>query len=340
MDDAKSTATGWLAAHLHYSEPWEEFLVQAVSPFVGEALREKLAEQFFFVRFWERGPHIRLRFKGVKSTLDTRLKPKLNAHFEEYFESYPRGEVESPRPADLSEPQLWHPNNTIQFDDYLPEVARYGGTAGMSIAERQFQASSQAVLSVIEEGHTWSYERALGAAIQLHLGFAHATGMDLSETCAFFTHIFRISFGRAYGRDPMLSVTDLRERHVAALGAFRESFEDQAPCLLPIHRNLWSGITHRAEFNQEWMNAWVSGMLDISDSLYTAMGQGRLQIPEWFRVNPALTVDVERQRCWSILSSYIHMTNNRLGLLNRDESFVAYVIMRSLAELRKGGPTN
>ncbi|MFP5247245.1 MAG: lantibiotic dehydratase C-terminal domain-containing protein, partial [Thermoanaerobaculia bacterium] len=31
-----------------------------------------------------------------------------------------------------------------------------------------------------------------------------------------------------------------------------------------------------------------------------------------------------------ILVSYLHMTNNRLGVANRDEAYLAYLIARSL----------
>ena len=56
----------WLAAYLYYSGNWEKFLTNSVKPFVEDILDRKLAEQYFFIRYWERGPHIRLRFKGDK----------------------------------------------------------------------------------------------------------------------------------------------------------------------------------------------------------------------------------------------------------------------------------
>ena len=43
-DDTKT----WLATYLYYAEPWEEFLTDAVKPFVESVLENNLAEQFFF----------------------------------------------------------------------------------------------------------------------------------------------------------------------------------------------------------------------------------------------------------------------------------------------------
>ena len=39
------------------------------------------------------------------------------------------------------------------------------------------------------------------------------------------------------------------------------------------------------------------------------------------------------QERWAIYDSYVHMTNNRLGILNRDEAYLAYIMVEMVAEL-------
>src|SRR5438874_11952323 len=53
----------WRSYHLFRAEPWEEFLCTGVRPLVDELADAGLTEGFFFIRYWERGPHIRLRLK-------------------------------------------------------------------------------------------------------------------------------------------------------------------------------------------------------------------------------------------------------------------------------------
>ena len=87
--------------------------------------------------------------------------------------------------------------------------------------------------------------------------------------------------------------------------AFSESFSNQQSKLVSYHRMLWSAFERGAEFEDDWLNEWLTEMSGI--------GKGP----------------------WPILESYVHMTNNRLGILNRDEAYLGYVMKRSIEELTK-----
>ena len=80
MENDKTDKTGndfWLSAYLYYHEPWETFITKAVSPFIDKMLEKHLVKRFFFIRYWEKGPHIRLRFQGNKQTIEEKIKPNL-----------------------------------------------------------------------------------------------------------------------------------------------------------------------------------------------------------------------------------------------------------------------
>ncbi|MGH3521276.1 MAG: thiopeptide-type bacteriocin biosynthesis protein [Mycobacterium sp.] len=51
----------WVSAHLYYHDPLDELLRRAVHPLVGELAAGGLIDGFFFVRYWQGGPHVRLR---------------------------------------------------------------------------------------------------------------------------------------------------------------------------------------------------------------------------------------------------------------------------------------
>ncbi len=323
----------WLAAYLYCAPPWEDFLRDAVQPFAERMLDQRLADQFFFIRYWERGPHIRLRFRGDRATLEQALKPALDAFFSDYWKNHPtiREEPEWPHPVPEVEP--WFPNDTVQYIPYEPEVARYGGPAGIGIAEEQFEVSSRAVLAILAESEAWSYDRALGAAIQLHLGFAHALGMDLPETVAFYSLFADSWFISVYEHDPDLPAETLEQRQEVARQAFAESYAQQKAVLVPYHETLWNALEEEVLFEQEWVNTWVHAMKRIGAALEQAQQQGALAAPPGFQPQPHGPVPEARQQLWSIWISYVHMTNNRLGILNRDEAYLSYLMQQSLLAL-------
>jgi thiopeptide-type bacteriocin biosynthesis protein len=84
---------------------------------------------WFFVRYADPDLHLRLRFKGDPAYLQRELYPQLN----EKLEALQRKEM------------LWR----VVVDTYEQEVERYGGPAGMALAERLFHADSLAALAVV-----------------------------------------------------------------------------------------------------------------------------------------------------------------------------------------------
>ena len=115
----------FLSAHLYYNEPWETFLTEAVAPYVETVLKTGIAESYFFIRYWERGPHIRLRFKGEASVLEEVLKPNLIEHFATYFKEHPASRTEPEYPENYPKEYYWLPNNSIQFESYERELRSF-----------------------------------------------------------------------------------------------------------------------------------------------------------------------------------------------------------------------
>ena len=73
----------WLSVYLYYAEPWEEFLKEAVKPLVDKMISTGRAKHFFFVRYLDQSPHIRLRLK-----VTAQQKEKTEAEIREYFSSW------------------------------------------------------------------------------------------------------------------------------------------------------------------------------------------------------------------------------------------------------------
>lgn len=322
-----SQQKGWLAAYLCYNEPWEEFLRKGVDPFIRQTIAEGKAEQYFFIRYWEKGPHIRLRFFGDLERMEQELKPELEQHFQHYLQQHPSDRFE---PLEsLPEGFELYPNNSIQFIDYEPETERYGGEKALMIAEKHFQDSSDAVLAIIQESADWNYDRAMGAAIQLHIGFAHATGMDINEAKAFFQHIsagwLPMAYGSYFHESP-----DNEERKAETLASFARIFEQQKNTLVPYHQMLWEAFEEEVEFEQDWLNDWINNLKETKTALAALQTKEQISFPYRLSADNRPMIPPTNRQLWSIYSSYVHMTNNRLGIRNRDEGYLGYLIQRSM----------
>jgi thiopeptide-type bacteriocin biosynthesis protein len=120
----------WLFAKLYCSRTLEEDLISSpVRIFAEQACEEGLAEEWFFIRYSDPDPHIRLRFRGQPDRLTSELLPSLCA--------WAGG--------------LMSDGRCMRFalDTYDREIERYGGPAGTTVAESVFAADSRAVATLL-----------------------------------------------------------------------------------------------------------------------------------------------------------------------------------------------
>ncbi|HYP42067.1 MAG TPA: lantibiotic dehydratase [Chloroflexia bacterium] len=116
----------WLFAKLYASRTLEEDLIaNPLRDFAEQACASGLAEEWFFIRYSDPDPHIRLRFRGQPDRLTKELLPSLC--------TWAGGLMAEGRCLRFA------------FDTYDREVERYGGPAGTDVAESIFAADSRAV---------------------------------------------------------------------------------------------------------------------------------------------------------------------------------------------------
>ncbi|MER7951854.1 lantibiotic dehydratase [Streptomyces sp. NPDC096079] len=124
----------WLYAKLYVPDGLQDqVLSRHVSRLVdSEAVRAAGADGWFFLRYADPDPHLRLRFQGKPETLWPVLLPAVREWAEEL------------RDAGLTD--------RLVLDTYDPETERYGGPAALAHAERVFHADSAAVLTQLAGG--------------------------------------------------------------------------------------------------------------------------------------------------------------------------------------------
>lgn len=266
----------WLSCYIYYEAGEgraEQLLKEEIGPLIVDLMKKKLVDQFFFIRYGDKkGAHIRLRFKGEAQVLEKKVKPLLEAKFPD-----------------------------IRCVTYRPEYTRYGGKAGIEIAEKLFESSSKAVLTFLSEQKTPSYERSLGMALQLNLSMLHAFGMDKKELVAFFEHTLDAK------------KLDNYKNHLAP---------QEQIVLLSLHQ-LWSALEQKQHLASSWFTDWQQELTDIA---------GKLQVA--FKANKLNPLDPKKAHqanpMWYLYESFVHMNNNRLGISHHDEPYISYILLKGL----------
>lgn len=159
----------WLSAKLYASASrHDDILVEQLRPFV-RTLPEAV-DRWFFLRYADPAPHLRVRFHAPPPVLGNTVLPALHAWA-----------------ATLRELGLLR---ELTLCAYEPEFERYGGTEAMAPAERAFRADSLAVLEVLHArtADRWQVsgpEIAAASIMQLARQFTGVLGdgyaLDLAE---------------------------------------------------------------------------------------------------------------------------------------------------------------
>lgn len=146
----------WLYYVLYPGSPdaLDETITTAVEPAVRVARDRSGVDRWFFLRYAdELGTHIRLRFGGEPAALD-RLEAALTPSLEAAV-------------ACVARPRAASQHVGVFIDFYEPELEKFGGTAGVRIHERVFEASSRLALAAAPQPR--SRRIALGARLMLEV---------------------------------------------------------------------------------------------------------------------------------------------------------------------------
>lgn len=151
---------GWLSAHLFHQGDLSTVLVDLVGPLVDELRVRALADHSFFLRYWDGGPHIRLRVlprdPSVAAETARLIEDRVRAHFGRCpapdvlsQEAYLRSAREIGAWEGVVPTQLMYPNNSVRFIPYAREYGRYGSGKAIEAVEEHFVESSALALAVL-----------------------------------------------------------------------------------------------------------------------------------------------------------------------------------------------
>ncbi len=152
----------WLAFHffIHTYEIQDIFLRDYLQLALETLKEDKRLQQYFFIRYWQGGPHIRLRFIKTQSE-DMGVEMAILSAFDRFNRAYPNNiSLESEQyyqnhtfdGVPVSANALyWFSSGSVVAKPYEPEFERYGGQGVMDHSERLFEASSDLVLELLKD---------------------------------------------------------------------------------------------------------------------------------------------------------------------------------------------
>lgn len=324
----------WLSLHLfyHQMEAHDRLILQVVAPVVAALAGEGWIDRYFFIRYWEGGPQIRLRLSGSRPGWREEAASLVQRRFGDFVEREPsqaqlnperfyqavrQFQGESPPAA-----PTWYPDHSIQEIPYRPELERYGGPDAMPTAEALFRAASDLAIATLPAVASSDGKR-IGLALDLMLLSALPWRIPEGRLAAFFRRYGEVIGHLAGNQSDLLGEA---ERLRAAKGTVLQERLDRlqqgaATWQLP------------APY-QAWYQAVEAGVATLAQ----LEGAGRLAQPE---AEIPLAYQGEDPAPWRIPAigiGQIHMLNNRLGVTMRREAILAYLLALQLsdAEVMRG----
>jgi thiopeptide-type bacteriocin biosynthesis protein len=297
----------WQSFHVYYEEV-DELLSDCVSPMVLSLRSQGLIERFFFLRYWTRGFHVRLRFLAHDERSMRVIQDEVVRRIQEYMDRDP-----STRRVDeqaYAEMQLKHAaleridagtlelvaNNSITIERYEPEYNKYGGPLGVKIAENVFDRSAACVLSVLPTLNARDGRR-LGVAFTMMLLALRQFGVPTEQMPAFLRRYAAV--WRDYVLIPLSQISGWRSAEL------RKQLQRHACAVL-------AGPVPQQTALQTWADA-------VTAAAQTLREQENAVLP--FVTIAGEDYEPDARRSW-LLAQYVHTHNNRLGIGPADEAYL------------------
>jgi hypothetical protein len=335
----------WIAVHVFYASNSNPLLTDCVAPLVARLREQDLIRRYFFIKYWQEGPHVRLRLLPRTPADADAVRAQLEAALEEFLRARPSLYELDPellggfhRDMYVFEygEQAWErdygatgmpirPNNSYAYLPYEPEYERYGGELGVAVAEWHFEHSSDMVLRLLASANVHIRTVMFGLSAQLALVLGYTFRPDPGALALFLRYYGEFWENAQGGGGP------------SRVENFDRNYEEMADSLrrrvAGIRRGVLAGEgAVLASFAQDWAEH-CAALRELLVELSTA---GRLVLKARDgsdRWEPMTDPDV---LLGILLSGYIHMTNNRLGVGVSDEAYLAHVLRRAVIESETG----
>lgn len=315
----RPSAEDWRAWHIFFqsTDTLDRMLVEGVLPEVRSLGNDV---EFFFLRYWENGPHVRARFRGLDNEQFLALGDRLRISAESILATTPslpeRAPVGHPAESWQNNPRMvrFAPGTTVEIM-YEPEFRRYGGRHGLQINEHLFDASSRLALAIIEKTMGGPERRTSIALTLTATGIAQVVA-DRHQLGEFLQGMKE--HWRSFISDPTASEEQAQRSFSAASEELRAMVS--LSCLP-------SSAPQPQPLAERWRHILLSHLSNLR-----ALAADNLLVHPLTGI-PAKDPGELEAALQNIMLSQIHMMNNRLGIVPQQEFLFASILLLALESL-------
>ncbi|MGH3829697.1 MAG: lantibiotic dehydratase C-terminal domain-containing protein [Pseudonocardiaceae bacterium] len=328
----------WISAHLFHRGSLDELITGAVAPLVEELTRSGALGGFFFLRYWEGGPHLRLRLRPSSPGHTVPVRAALLERATRYLTDHPS----PPAPASYTteayramaqrvahaerlsyhDSQL-HPDDTVEFIPYRPEYHAYGRRPALTAVETHFTESSAIALGLLTAG-TSPAQRHAAALAMLMLTLA-VCEPNLARVASRLRAVPADHIQRLTAADP-------------AARALQDSYRNNGHALREQARDLWARAGRPCQTPLSGhLAGWLHAIRTLHTQLTTAHAQGRFSPTDSLFPLTRLTRAVSSQSpaVAQVVLRCTHLLCNRLGIHTTAEAHLASLVARTLTDLNQ-----
>lgn len=294
----EGTASRWQSLYFFQDVPDESLICVELVPRMLDELSQGSIDAFFYIRYWTGGFHWRLRFRSEDPDASQRLHRDVTKNGAAVVASRPGA--------------------------YEREIDRYGGPGCIGTCEAHFMLSSLNAWRHLAGNLVLSPDE-ITRRVRLPRA---AEDMMMTVGLAYEKPGTAMSFLRAYWRGWLVprEIPPRKSVHAIRLELERE-MERQFTLL-------------GAALKEHLVNQWRVGKSRTRGGGEEEGAAPHLGEATWRRGSEAVVnalrtagLDFTGPSGHRAMSGLIHMNNNRLGVGNRDEAFLAYVCERTLQEI-------
>ena len=337
----------WQATHIFYAANPRPMLLQCVRPLVEALEADGLLAGYFFINYWLEGPHVRLRIKPSSPAAEAEVarrtheavdaflaeRPALyevdsgflndfyNTLFDIEFAGSERG-----RYMDDEGRMRLRKNNSRSTEPYEPEYGKYGGPAGIELAEWHFRHSSDLVIDAFRSKNLHLRTVLLGTSAQLMMVMSATFLQGRQELTDYLTSYYDF-WHRAFPDTGFIGTKEYDSNYAAMapglatrFARIRAATAEDAPAA----RESGGGLPG-------FLSGWAEHCAELRDRARELTVNGDLVFRSWDGERDERVTDPEVSLPL-LLSPYMHMTNNRLHVTIRDEAYLSHILARALGE--------
>ncbi|GAA2800802.1 hypothetical protein GCM10010441_27110 [Kitasatospora paracochleata] len=316
----------WVSAHLFHHGDQDTVVVGVVGPVIERLRRAGQADGFFFLRYWEGGPHVRLRVR-TRPEHDRDVRAVIEETAAEFFRTSPS---QSPMTeADYAESaaqlaarermpdydRVLHPDNSLAFVDYVPETGVFGTGPALAAVEKQLMASSALALELIARGRTPGGRAADAFAM---LAANRTLFTDILPELAYQARFMSESGGAA----------ELLESP-----GFERYFEANKAQLRAGLESVWAATRGATPPDASVVGSWLATVRELDEALADAPS---LPGPDGYPAADApadVLEHINRLVPQLIVERCAHLMCNRLGIAPAQESHLRLLLTRTAFDL-------